>query len=171
VAADGSHGYCKTEKKRWKKQRMSAKELAGMSPGPIRHPELPPFTLDLIRWSHSVVGKYLHPTLEKWELGFMRDTHVEQEVWLWHRIAFAYITYYSRLGRLPKDDAEAGRTVNLLAGISSGHEPRSEEERTLRECYVSPDGWAEEEARMLAMLNSRPERWTLPGHFPNWPSA
>jgi hypothetical protein len=139
--------------------------------GAIRHEELPAFFLDLARWSHAVVGRYLHPTLEKWELGFMRDMHADREILLWHRLAFAYITYYSRKGRLPRDDAEAKKTVGLLVAAAADGGVRHPEATLLRECLESPDGWQEEIGKVMALAKEGAEHWTPTAHFPDWPAA
>ena len=62
------------------------------------HParQLPTLLLDILKWIHAVVGHYIEPTLEKWELGFMREWHVVKEVMIWHRFAFAFVTYHRR---------------------------------------------------------------------------
>lgn len=42
----------------------------------------------LCQWTYRKVGKYLHPTLEKWELGFMKDAHPRRELGYWAMAAF-----------------------------------------------------------------------------------
>src|SRR5262245_11948401 len=92
IHADGASGRCK-ERGAWEKRKVRLDEI---KQGPIRHQELPSFLLDIIRWTYEVVGRYLKPTLEQWETGFMRDLHVDREVIFWHQTAFAFITYHLR---------------------------------------------------------------------------
>ncbi len=84
------------------KRRMSLKGfLNGMSngtitPGPIRHPKLPPALLKEVQRLWHSVGKALNnnlSTLEQWEIGFMRDTNPDKEVLAWQRIERATKRY------------------------------------------------------------------------------
>jgi hypothetical protein len=93
IDADGQSGYCNTKGKKWKFQQVKPSDL---KPGPIRHQELPEFLLDIMRWTFEVIGHYVVATSEQWELDFMRDLNVEREVLLWHRMAFAFITYHRK---------------------------------------------------------------------------
>jgi len=87
--------------------------------GPVRH-ELDGFMVDVARWSYKVVGHYVARTLEEWELDFMRDAVPEQEIGIWHRIAFAFITYHKRNGLLLRSDEEEGQLVGKLVMASAG---------------------------------------------------
>src|SRR5262249_1959648 len=100
-------GYCRVKRSRWERKLMSPEEMRKAQPGPIPPATLSQFLLDLMRWTYKVVGRYLYPTLEQWELGFMRDRHVEDEVGFWYRAAFAFITYHKRRNvPLRSDDEE-----------------------------------------------------------------
>lgn len=54
---------------------------------PLRHSGLSEPQLAFAKYTYQVVGKYQCPTLEQWELGFMRDTHPDQELMTWMRIS------------------------------------------------------------------------------------
>ena len=54
-------------------------KLSELEEGPIRH-ELDPEAQKIARYTYNLVGKYVQPTLEQWELGFMRDAHPRREL-------------------------------------------------------------------------------------------
>jgi hypothetical protein len=171
VAADGKSGYCETEKKHWRHRVVPASEIR---PGPIQHEHLPDLLQDISRWTFSVVGRYVVPTLEQWELGFMRDVHVEREVLNWHRLAFAFITYHRRKGLARRSDDEEKQLIGWLldAAADDRDEPAAqrlkslgEEVALLRECLNAPDGWEEEAARMESLAGVQNPRWSPPDHL------
>src|SRR5262249_50890446 len=139
VATSGKKGYCKTMRKHWEKRVVSPSEIG---PGRIQHPELPTLLLDIIRWTYKVVGHYVQPTLEQWELGFMKDMHVAREVSFWHRLAFAFLTYHRRRGLSLRGDDEERPLVALFCDPSIHGEGTSKtpERELVKECLVSPDG-------------------------------
>jgi len=165
VAPDGKSGYCKTLG-RWEKKMVSAAELRDMVEGPIQHQELDPFDLSLAHWSYKVVGHYLYPTLEQWELGFMRDMHATREILLWHRIAFAFIGYHRRRGLALRSDEEETQLVTLLAVYASGGKCE-EEDDTARQCLKEPDGWKEEGERLIGLYKDGKD-WTPPPAMADW---
>lgn len=121
VAADGRSGHCETQKKSWRIEKVDPK---GIGPGRVRHPELPRLLLDMIRWNHRVVGRYLHPTLEQWELGFMRDEDVVAEVAHWNRVAFAFIDFHHRRNLPLRPDEEELPCSGPSVPSGSGPSPR-----------------------------------------------
>jgi len=172
VAADGQSGYCKSTKKRWEKKEIPVSELKKLEPGPILHSELPEFLLGVIRWTYSIVGRYVQPSLEQWELGFMRDLHVTQEVIFWHRLAFAFISYHRRQNLSLRSEAEEQQLVRSLIRIALGsenEERESEEGKLLRECWTAPDGWKVETARIKEWAEHPNAAWSPPEHLGNWP--
>lgn len=110
--------------------------------GPIRHESLPPELLEQIKHIHDLIGKYIGMNLEKFEIGFMRDMHPENEVALWGNITAAWIAYHEKYlndETLP-DEAERN-LIAALIGISTGAEDVSklgvpvDVGRKLLECY------------------------------------
>ena len=53
---------------------------------PIRHESLPPEDLAVCAYTYRKVGKFVTPTLEQWELGFMKDTNPMDELAFWLRL-------------------------------------------------------------------------------------
>jgi hypothetical protein len=146
---------------------MSPSELKDVKPGPIRHKQVPDFLLDMMRWSYKIVGRFIVPTLEQWELGFMRDLNMERQVGYWHRLAFAFITWHSRAGvGLRSDDVERKLIGGFIAGKS---ETEVVNGVSLRECWERPDGWEKEVARFDDLTNDAIAHWSPPEHLKDWP--
>jgi len=86
--------------------------------GPIQHPALSPEQQAICKYTFARAGKYIVPNLEKWELGFMRDRHVDQELVFWLRVACV-------VDKLPHLDGKqivtelVARCTNPLAEVSS----------------------------------------------------
>jgi hypothetical protein len=167
IDADGQSGYCNTEGKKWEFQLAKVSDL---KPGPIRHQELPEFLLDIMQWSFKVIGHYVVATLEQWELDFMRDLNVGPEVLLWHRIAFAFITYHRKRNLPVRSDSEEQQLVGSLVSIASGVAVKNTKESGfIQQCYEAPDSWDEEITRVKSLAASRDARWSPPEQFKDWP--
>jgi hypothetical protein len=170
VAVDGKSGYCETKKKHWKTEMV---RLDKLQPGPIQHPTLPDSLLDIIRWTYDVVGHYVQPTLEQWELDFMRDMNVAREVVFWHRTAFAFITYHHRRNLPLRSDEEEGRLVALFCVPDRPEEGAMQvdaaEWEFVRQCWEAADGWEQEVARIKSLAAAPNARWTPPEHLGDWP--
>ena len=97
----------------------------------------------------------------------MREWHVAKEVMIWHRFAFAFVTYHRRRKLGLRADAEEGRLVGSFCGLADLDRliPDKEEVQFIRECYLSPDGWEEEKTRILAVQNAPNPQWTPPSHI------
>jgi hypothetical protein len=179
VAKDGKSGYCKTQKKRWQQELLTpaaAKKLK-LELGPIMHKEVPRLLLDVMRWTYSIVGRHMYPTLEQWELGFMHDVHIDQEVALWHRLAFAFIDYHQRRALPVRPGEEEKKLIGLLVAVSSGPltpeqlQVTPEEHSILQQCWLSPDGWEAEAARVSRLVaegGSIESSWSPPEHLKDW---
>jgi hypothetical protein len=167
VAADGKSGHCNTMNQSWHREMVPVSEL---KPGPIQHANLPDFLLDLIRWTYKVVGHYIQPTLEQWELGFMRDLHVAGEVMFWFRVSHAFITYHRRKGMVvrsvDKERQFIGTFLSLGPDEVSGE---SDETKFIRKCFFAPDGWDEEVARVQKSAGAEDARWSPREQVKNWP--
>ena len=98
-------------------------DISKLQPGPIRHQSLSPELLDHVRAVYDIIGPYLDTTLEQFEIGFMRDTHPEDEVAVWCSITAAWIAYHEQyLGDeyLPEEDEK--KLIGSLIAISIGVE-------------------------------------------------
>ena len=119
-------------------KQLTAKEVAQLQEGPIRHESLPAELQEAVEWSFKVVGHYVHPTLEQWEIGFMRDMHPESEIGVWCRIAQAFIRYHEKRGIPLRDDEAERDLIGTLISVSTGVEPADDEERFVKKCYMNP---------------------------------
>jgi len=90
-----------------------------LRPGPIRHSQLPPELEDLARHSYQVVGHFLYPTFEQWEIGFLRDANPEREIVLWFVIAEVF-----KVATKKRPDLDEKEILGDLVAISSGGEGR-----------------------------------------------
>ena len=119
-------------------------KVSVLKPGPFRHESLPPEIHQTLSVLYESVGRYIDPTLEQWELGFMRDAHPEREVALWSKIAFAWREYHLRYtGGDRLDDVEEKQIVGFLVLLSMGvtNVPESKLPETtkqrLHSCYLN----------------------------------
>jgi hypothetical protein len=122
-------------------------DSAQLRPGPIRHESLPPELLEQIGAVYEVIGPYLNTTLERFEIGFMRDMHPEREVALWCRIVKGWLAYHEDyLGNETLSTEEERKLLAALIAISTGVKDPSrlgvpvEVGRRLLQCYDDPAG-------------------------------
>jgi hypothetical protein len=123
VAANGRSGFCNSTGKPWK---VEMRPVADLKAGPIRHKALPKGLLKPARWTYAVVGRFVQPTFEQWELTFLRDLRPERELAIWCKIANAYLAFLAARGRDPQaislDDAKP--LLGALLAISMAAEPK-----------------------------------------------
>jgi hypothetical protein len=97
-------------------------KVSDLKHGPIQHETLPDDLLQMLKTLYDLVGHYNCPTLEEWELGFMRDMNPAREAAVWSHIALGWITYHQRyLGRM-LPEGEESKLVTILTGLSMGVE-------------------------------------------------
>jgi hypothetical protein len=149
-APDGKSGYCNDVKRRWEVGKVPISELV-VQPGPIENPELCEFEKGIFGWSYAVVGHYVKPTLEQWELGFMREQNIEREMICWHKITFAFVSWHRRKGLALRSREEERSLVDAFRAISLGGEQPDE---TIRWCWENPGGWGKEHERWEAMVDA-----------------
>jgi hypothetical protein len=142
----------------------------------VLHPNPPAPLIAIMHWTFEVVGHYSCPTLEQWELGFMQDLNMTEELRWWHRLAFAFLTWHRKRNLPLRSDAEekelvskfnrlvhvhqAAEVAKLQAAgkLKGGPAPRpdpwaeTDEAKFLQECHADPDGWEEEAERTLGLL-------------------
>lgn len=107
--------------------------LADLTPGPICHKKgLTPVLEELARSLFSKVGRFVYPTFEQWELGFMRDEHPWREILIWENIARTFNRYLAE-----HPDADGRDVVGTICSISAGHvsEDETETEKELRSLF------------------------------------
>lgn len=122
--------------------RPESIDISRLQPGPIRHESLSPELLEHLQAVYDVIGPYLDTTLEQFEIGFMRDTHPEDEVAVWCSITAAWIAYHEKhLGDEMLDDEDENKLIGALIVISTGVEEveklsvPTDVGRKLLECY------------------------------------
>ena len=98
-------------------------DLSQLHPGPIRNESLSAELLEHVRAVYDIIGPYLGTTLEQFEIGFMRDTHPEDEVAVWCSIIAAWIAYHEQhLDNEYLPDEDEKKLVGSLIAISTGVE-------------------------------------------------
>jgi hypothetical protein len=153
----------KGKKKKPELRKATASDLANFQPGPIRRPNLSEFQKGIMAWAFAVVGHYLIPTLEQWELGFMRDSS-DQEVNVWHRLAFAFVDYHRKRGLALRSREEEKRLAGNFVAVSLGNTlEQPDEDEIVRACLQEPDGWEKERKRVRALAKAN--RWKPPTHI------
>ena len=84
--------------------------------GPIQQQDLSPEQQAICKYTFARAGKHVQPNLEKWELGFMRDLNVDDELVFWLRVACV-------VDKLPHVDSKritaelSARSVNPSANV------------------------------------------------------
>jgi hypothetical protein len=116
---------------------LTPEQVSQLELGPIRHETLPPKLMDDIKQSYNVVGKYLYPTLEQWEVGFLRDAFPAREVHVWAKISLAFMDYHQKRGLESRDRETEVNLVGRLIEVSTGYQPDDDEGKFIRECYLN----------------------------------
>jgi len=93
--------------------------LDQIGPGPIRHEEIPQRLLRVVRWTHRHLGHRVEPIYERWELGFLRDINIAQEIAAWIKMTWAFLEF---LKRHPDHDRDA--VYRGVVAISVGQTPK-----------------------------------------------
>lgn len=154
VAPNNSSGFCKSRGCGWSRVTLSPNEL-GMGVCRLQHQSLPADLVDMCRWIYTIVGRYVVPTLEQWEIGFLCDLRPRLQIYDWYRIAHAFITWHARRNLPLRSPKEEGLLVAMLANLDRICSPEEEEEQAfLRDCYMRPDGWDVEAERTSSLLNA-----------------
>jgi len=107
-------------KRRSKKQvcvLVNVDSLKNILPAPLRHTSLGKLE-GRARKLYERVGKFLCPTYEQWELGFLRDTHPEREIRIWEWIA----DHFEKL-RQENPSADPNHLIGSLAAASTWYWP------------------------------------------------
>ena len=103
--------------------------------GPLRHKEgLTPLLEGLARDLFATVGRFVYPTFEQWELGFMRDMHPWRELLIWETVARTYKLYLGEHPEAVDDNELAGTIVSLSLGVVP--ENPTEKEKDLHRLYM-----------------------------------
>jgi hypothetical protein len=94
--------------------------LSELRPGTIRHESFSPELSQRIAATYREIGHYQEPTLEQWELGFMRDANPEGEVAVWEVFAKAFRLFKQKCwksGRMKRQQAR--EIISILCLISA----------------------------------------------------
>ncbi len=90
---------------------------------PVRHGGFPAELLARMKSTYDTVGRFLSPTLEHWELGFMKDTNPASELAIWEHIEASFNRYRQTYGEPTPEEQK--QIVLGLAVISSAGEPET----------------------------------------------
>ena len=71
------------------------------------------------RWTYEHAGKYKTPTLEQWELGFMKDTNPDSELAAWVIISLALESWVNEKSK-PVSDKRKKDYICTLSAVSLG---------------------------------------------------
>jgi hypothetical protein len=165
VDDDGNSGFCETEQVPWTKQTVVPPNLGR---DPIKHADILEYFLAPVRWSFRVTGRYFFPTLEQWELGFMRATDAEVLIVRWLRLSFAFISWHRRRGLPLRDEQQERHLVFELYRVAEGDNTVDDD---IAACWRFPDGWLEEMNRLYHAMDlaERAPLWTAPPAVADWP--
>lgn len=106
--------------------RWEMVNVADIRLGPIRQKCLPEGLQRVVRWQYRHLGYLVQPTYEQWELTFLRDLNIEEEIVIWIGMTWAVMEY---LRRHPGQDKQA--VARVMFGICVGREPTDEVGREL----------------------------------------
>ena len=95
-------------------------ELSHLRPGPIRHPVLPDDFIERIKAFKETLGDVDGVSLEQTIDNFKRDTHPENELVIWERIASTFQIFLSH--NPTTDPAIRTDIFAVLVGASMGNE-------------------------------------------------
>jgi len=99
--------------------------------GHICHEQLSPESEQVCREVYASVGRFLEPSFEQWELGFLRETNPEQELRVWQAIAESFAAYTAE-----HPDCEQLTAICSFVAISLGGEDKSLD--AYRPYYLGP---------------------------------
>ncbi|PQO41842.1 hypothetical protein C5Y96_00270 [Blastopirellula marina] len=80
----------------------------------------------MARFTYDRLGKFIYPSFEQWELGFLRDVNPDRELILWFRMSYAYENYTENN---PSENVE--EIYKDLVGLSIGGECDTERKLAL----------------------------------------
>src|ERR1700724_2724083 len=95
-------------------------ELSHLRPGPIRHSVLPDDFIERIKAFKEILGDVDGASLAKTIDNFKRDTHPENELVIWERIASTFQMFLSH--NPTTDPAMRKDILAVLIGASMGNE-------------------------------------------------
>ena len=93
------------------------KNFDDLKPGPIRRDQLPPALLLRVKKVRSALVEVLPMDEGEWIDGLLRDTHPEQEVLWWERVAQCFKDF-SRARPLSRNEKQGA--FNVIFGLLSG---------------------------------------------------
>ena len=111
---------------------MSGEDVTRAGPAPLAGDRLDPFCRAWLRELFDRVGRFVQPTLERWESGFLQEGNVAQEVIVWEAIAQTFEAYTSE-----HPDVDRCGLVRTISAITAGvmFEEETPETEALRQRY------------------------------------
>jgi hypothetical protein len=96
-------------------------QVVNLQPGPVQHQDIPHELQRVVRWQFRHVGRFVVPTYEHWELGFLRDLFMEQEIATWTRLTWGVLEYVKRH---PGSDPQSVLKRAFETGVVAGARPK-----------------------------------------------
>jgi len=162
VSNDNQSGICRT-KGRWERKLVSREGIAKLKAGPIQHQAIPDGLEPAVEWTYRIVGHYLYPTLEQWELGFLRELYIEKEILFWQWAAIAFIHYHKH-HNLELRAAEQEK--KLLGNFITMQPPDDDADKSYFRELCGEDGYKAEWERTLQLLRAG-LAWSPPNGLEN----
>lgn len=160
--ADGKSGFCaaKSTNRSGKRVPFGAfeqrevkldKSFMNKIKRVVQHESFPQWLSGLFHWTYKVTGRYIQPTLEQWERGFMFDRDPYLQAQLWMRISFAFIDWHKRQDLPLRSDEEEVQLIGSFCRLSFSP-PEDAPDSLEKECYISPEGWETEVERSVGLI-------------------
>lgn len=129
-------------KSKVKKLSLSGDELKRVRPGPIQNEEFSWDEMALAHYTYQVVGKHVGgtvvdgkrvpQTLERWELGFMRDLHPKVELAIWVMASVALTEWCEQERKRNNHVKKRLFLAYAMAAISNPDAPKPEDAKGQR---------------------------------------
>jgi len=116
-------------------------KFSDIQPGPVRG-ELTDEQSEKLKTIYKICGHLNAPTLEEFELGFMRDLNPDNEIRIWSHISLAFYKAMQRYPKqMPKTEAEMILTCFILMSMNGPDTqlPDIDQVEWLRECWRNPE--------------------------------
>lgn len=116
--------------KRRLKRVVKKVPVSSLKSGPLRHKTLPEPLLTRIRtlyhqpFVNLVFQDEKDYSLAWWIEGFMRDTHPDNEVWIWEWMNRLFLLYDEKVGF---DKATRQEVISVIMSLGAGTEPEKPE--------------------------------------------
>ncbi len=108
-----------------KKQKMQIRLKDLKVSHRMQHSEMDIHEERLCRFTYDHAGKFIQPTYEQWERGFLCDMNMEGELLFWVQVVI-YLRLKESNSNRPMTDSNRKKLVQRICGVSMGaiHDPK-----------------------------------------------